>query len=314
MANKKGNVVSTLDSTTKKISKTAEKTKNAVVNRVAHIDITPEEVIKQAMQLPIAKVDRGKFLRRELKKYYSKEVIDKAIEFNPAYAGVPKWSIEKIAKDVITYETRKVSTISFAAGLPGGIAMAATVPADMAQYFAFTLRTLQELAYLFGFEEFSFEEDEVSAKTMNELMVFLGVMFGVQGANNGIRIIAHAAAEKVSKSLAQKALTQTTIYPIVKKIATKVGIRMTKQIFADGVSKVIPVVGGVACGGLTLATFRPGCNKLRKSLADTILCDPEYYKKLRNEDAQETNLEHDVIDIDENDVTTENDIDSSEAI
>ena len=37
-------------------------------------------------------------------------------------------------------------------------------------------------------------------------MIFLGVMFGVQGANAGVKKIADAAAKKVAKSLAQKTL------------------------------------------------------------------------------------------------------------
>ena len=32
---------------------------------------------------------------------------------------------------------------------------------------------------------------------------------------------------------------------------------MTKQIFAKGVSKAVPIIGGVVSGGITLATMRP---------------------------------------------------------
>ena len=35
---------------------------------------------------------------------------------------------------------------------------------------------------------------------MNQIMIFLGVMFGVQGANAGVKKIADAAAKKVAKS------------------------------------------------------------------------------------------------------------------
>lgn len=119
--------------------------------------------------------------------------------------------------------------------------MAATVPADIIQYFGFMLRTLQKLAYLYGFSDFDLNDEEVSDETMNQLLIFLGVMFGVQGANAGVKKIAEAATQKVSRSLAQRALTKGTVYPIVKKIAQPVGIRMTKQVFANGVSKVVPV-------------------------------------------------------------------------
>ena len=189
---------------------------------------------------------------------------------------------------MINYETNKVSAISFAAGVPGGFAMLATVPADLAQYFGFMIRVMQKLAYLYGFEDFEITEDEVSYETMNQIMIFLGVMFGVQGANSGVKKIAEAAAKKVSKSLAQKTLTKGIIYPIVKKIARAVGIKMTKKIFAESVSKIVPVVGGVVAGGLSYITFKPCAIKLRNSFKELPLSEPAFYKK---------NKENDIIDV-----------------
>ena len=247
---------------------------------LAKFSFSTEDVLRQAMKVPLVKVERAKFLKKELIGHYSEDVIDKAIEKNPACAGIEREKINEIAKQVINYETNKVSALSFAAGIPGGFAMAATIPADLVQYFGFTLRIMQKLAYLYGFDEFELNEDEISDEIMNQVMVFLGVMFGVQGANAGVRTIAEAATKKVSKSLAQKALTKTTVYPIVRKIAQTVGIRMTKQIFAEGVSKVVPVVGGVVSGGITYATFKPYSYKLQKSFKELNLSDPEFYKQI----------------------------------
>ena len=114
-------------------------------------------------------------------------------------------------------------------------------------------------------------------------MIFLGVMFGVQGANAGVKKIADAAAKKVAKSLAQKTLTKGTVYPIIKKIAQAVGIKMTKQIFAESVSKVVPVIGGAVTGGLSYITFKPCAKKLKNSFKDLYLCDPQYYTELRKQ-------------------------------
>ncbi|MFG6320237.1 MAG: EcsC family protein [Lachnospiraceae bacterium] len=235
------------------------------------------------MKLPIVKVNRQKFLYKELIKYYSEDVVDLAIKKNAAYAGMEKEKINEVSKQVINYETNKVSAISFAAGMPGGFAMVATVPADIAQYFAYMIRVMQKLAYLYGFEDFELNEDAISDNTMNQIMIFLGVMFGVQGANAGVKKIAEVAAKKVSKSLAQKALTKGTVYPIVKKIAQAVGIKMTKQIFAESVSKVVPVIGGAVTGGLSYITFKPCAKKLKNSFKDLYLCDPQYYEELRKQ-------------------------------
>ena len=110
------------------------------------------------------------------------------------------------------------------------------------------------------------------------MLLFMGVMFGVQGASTTLKKFAEILAKQVSKKLAQKALTKGTIYPIVKKVAISVGVRMTKQIFADGVASFIPVVGGALSGTLTYAMFKPGCMKLRKNLMSYNLCDPKYYQ------------------------------------
>lgn len=256
------------------------KAKNAVANTVNNFNA--EDIVQQAMKLPVVQVNREKFLRKELIKYYPKDVVDLAIKKNPAYVGIEKEKINEVSKQVINYETNKVSAISFAAGMPGGFAMVATVPADIVQYFAYMIRVMQKLAYLYGFEDFELNEDTISDDTMNQIMIFFGVMFGVQGANAGVKKIAEAAAKKVSRSLAQKALTKGTVYPIVKKIAQAVGIKMTKQIFAESVSKIVPVVGGAVTGGLSYITFKPCAKKLKNSFKDLYLCDPQHYKELQN--------------------------------
>lgn len=263
------------------------KAKKAVVDTVTKI--SAEDIVQQAMKLPVVNVNRERFLRKELIKYYSEDVVNLAIKKNPAYAGIEKERVNEISKQVINYETNKVSAISFVVGMPGGFAMAATVPADIAQYFAYMIRVMQKLAYLYGFEDFELSDDTISDDTMNQVMVFLGVMYGVQGANAGVKKIAEAAAKKVSKTLANKALTKGTVYPIVKKIAQVVGIKMTKQIFAESVSKVVPIIGGVVTGGLSYATFKPCAKKLKNSFKDLYLCDPQHYKELQ---------EQNIIDVD----------------
>lgn len=257
------------------------KAKNTVSNAVNNFCI--EDIVQQAIKLPVAQINREKFLHKELIRYYPEDVVDLAIKKNPAYAGIEKERISEISKQVINYETNKVSAISFVAGIPGGFAMVATVPADVAQYFAYMIRVMQKLAYLYGFEDFELNEEAISDNTMNQIMIFLGVMFGVQGANAGVKKIADAAAKKVAKSLAQKTLTKGTVYPIIKKIAQAVGIKMTKQIFAESVSKVVPVIGGAVTGGLSYITFKPCAKKLKNSFKDLYLCDPLYFKELRNQ-------------------------------
>lgn len=258
-----------------KINNTINNFKNSVEDKLKSSGITVENAIVLAIKAPGTRINREKFLKKELLGHFPDETINKAILSNPASAKIPKKFIDDVANKIISYETNKVSAISFAAGIPGGAAMIATVPADIAQYFGFMLRVMQKLAYLYGFDEFELDEKDINDDTMNQLLIFLGVMFGVQGANAGVKFIADCAAQRVIKTLPKKALMKTAFYPLIKKIATKIGIHMNKTIFARGVSKIVPVVGGVITGSITYATFKPSAIRLKKSFSALPICDPD---------------------------------------
>lgn len=266
----------------RKVTKKARRAVNdAVVDKavdsVINKYITPEEIIAQVIKLPNVKVDRAAFLQKELIRYYPEETVKTAIEHNPAYAGIDKKEINKIADQVIQNETNKVSGISFAAGLPGGFALAASIPADVIQYFAFTVKTIQEIAYLYGFDELDFADEEVDSYAMDQILIFLGAMYDVQGVDDSIKVIAEAAANKTSKALANEALTKTAIYPVVKRVAKELRSKIAKRIYVKSASKIVPVIGGAVSGGLTYATFKPNCKRLKRSLCDLELCDVGFY-------------------------------------
>jgi len=242
-----------------------------------------ETMLVEATKFPMVKIDRELFLRKELQDRYTKEIVEKAIQYNPAYAGICVEDINKIAKSCIAAETIKVTTISAAAGLPGGLAIIGTIPADLAQYFGHILRILQKLIYLYGWSDLGLDSKELNDETMNLLTLFVGVMFGVNGVVGTINKLTVQVAKQIVKKLPQKALTKGVIYPIVKKIATLLGVKMTKQIFVRGVAKVIPVLGAVISGGVTFISFKPMSEKLREYLETTELASVEYYKKMHLE-------------------------------
>ena len=194
--------------------------------------------------------------------------------------------IDKIADAVIQYERYFVSGISTALGAPGGAAMVATIPADIIQYYGYMLRAAQKLMYLYGFPQIVSEDDEtqIDSATMNLLVVAMGVMFGVAGANNAVKAMAKALGNGVEKQLMRRALTKGTIYPIVKSIAKWFGVRMTKEVFSGFFKKAIPVVGGVIGGGITYVSFKPCCERLKESLKDTKLSNANH-KETKEESA-----------------------------
>lgn len=93
-------------------------------------------------------------------------------------------------------------------------------------------------------------------------------MMGAAIANQAIRGIAKELAKQVVIRLPKQALTKTAYYPIIKQVAKWIGIKLTKDTFAKGVGKFIPLIGGIISGGVTLCTFRPGAKRLQKKLQD----------------------------------------------
>ncbi|RZU25200.1 hypothetical protein [Streptomyces sp. BK239] len=234
-------------------------------------------VLLAAAKLPGVRIDRGAYLRSALARQCSEEDIRRAIDETPAAAGITVEVLDKVANDSIRYETAKVSALSAAAGIPGILALPATIPADTAQYFGHMLRIAQKLAYLYSWPDlFSDEGDEADDATMAVLTLFFGVMFGTQSANAAVGKVAGMMAEQVAKKLPQKALTKGVIYPMVKKVAAHIGVKVTKQSFATTVSKAIPLVGAAVSGTLTFATYLPMAKRLKKHLAGLPLAEPSH--------------------------------------
>lgn len=283
-----------------KTKEVAAKSQQAILGAIdqngnGEIDI--EDVIVMGLKVPGIRIDRAAFLQKELQSKFMQEVIDDAIAHNPLHANISLEVIDKIADEVIKYERACVSGISTALGMPGGVAMVATIPADIAQYYGYMLRTTQKLMYLYGFPAIDLEEkgQTFDSETMNVLIICMGVMYGAAGANNALKAMAKALAAGVEKQLLRKALTKGTIYPIVKSVAKWFSVKMTKEVFAGFFKKAIPVVGGVIGGGITFLSFKPCCDKLKASLQNTMLSNPNY---------QPTKEDDDLIIIDE-DLTSE---------
>lgn len=222
-------------------------------------------ILKEAAKLPLVRINRNEFLQKYLQKYCSQETIKQAIEQSTLYAGIDKKTLDRIADTIISQETIKCTGSSFGLGIPGGFALIGTIPADLAQYYAFSIRVIQEIAYIYGWPDFDL--DDASGDSINYIIMFLGVMSGLGLANSTLKFVSSSLSKQAAKKLPQMALTKGILYPLVKQIAKILGKQITKEKFAKGVSKAIPIVSGFIAGGLTLAMFQPSCKRLRSQLS-----------------------------------------------
>ena len=229
---------------------------------------TWDKVMSVAMSVPGVKVNRKEFLVAALSKLCSLEQLKQISDGKRPADYLSIETIDRLADSYINSHTTKVTALSAAAGLPGGLSMAATIPADLAQYYYHVFVLSQKMAYLYGFPDLTDEDGVLTEEAKNVMTLFAGAMMGVGIANEAIQKIAENLAKEIVKRLPKYALTKTVIYPIVKQVAKWIGIKLTKDSFAKGLGKIVPILGGVISGGLTYVTFRPGAKKLKKTLHD----------------------------------------------
>ena len=225
-----------------------------------------EEIISTSIKIPGVKVDRNKLLAEFFAS--SSLGIQSILDLGPVEAGVPREELQAIANKLIIKRTSQSSLASFVAGIPGGLAMAATIPADVAQFFGMALRLAQELSYLYGAKDLFVNGEVDDERVKNQLILYCGVMFGVSGAVSGVRVLTTQIAKTAGKKIPQQALTKTFWYPIIKKIGKAIGVKITKTTIGNAAEKVIPVVGGVISGTLNFASMMPMAKRLFKTLDD----------------------------------------------
>lgn len=213
-------------------------------------------VISTAIQIPGVKVNRNAFLEEQFKDA-PPETLEAVLSVGPVEAGCSRKELRKIACRLVQKKTLLSTGASFLAGIPGGFTMAATIPADMLQFYGVALGLAQEVSYLYGAGDLWSGDILDEEKVTNQLILYCGVMLGASGAAQTIRVLSSSLAKQALKKLPQQALTKTFYYPIIKSIAKAFGTKMTKEVFAKGVSKAVPIIGGVVSGGITFATLRP---------------------------------------------------------
>ena len=181
------------------------------------------QVLQQVVKLPMVKVDREKFLVDKFSKELDRKDIATLLEKGPT-SLLTKESLDRVAKTCIKDNVLRASGTSILAGLPGGILMALTIPTDVAQFYAFSLKLAQELGYIYGFNDLWASRNELSEEAKNTLLLYLGVMLGVNGAGALLRSGGVTVAKHVMTTVPQKAVAKAGWYPILKKVMKFLGL------------------------------------------------------------------------------------------
>ena len=75
----------------------------------------------------------------------------------------------------------------------------------------------QELGYIYGYEDLWASREELSEDAQNTLLLYLGVMLGVNGTAALLRAGGITIAKQVMKTVPNKALTKNALVPYFEK-------------------------------------------------------------------------------------------------
>ncbi len=227
--------------------------------------ITLANVISAAIQIPGIRVDREAFLREQFKGTET-VALGSILASGPVAAGCDRDALRKKAEKVILGNTVISTGASFLAGLPGGWAMAVTIPTDLLQFYGAALKTAQEIAYLYGEADLWKGDAPDEERITNQLTLYIGVMLGVSGAAQAVRLTSSALAQQAAAGkLPEKVSTKAFCYPVIRTVIRFFAKTLTKTSLVKGVSKIIPVIGGVVSGGITFASLKPMGERLKET-------------------------------------------------
>jgi len=186
-------------------------------------------------KLPYTHVKRIAFLKAELRGYCNTSEMLDSLETKKPCEVVGSEIVERVARDCISRSVWRVTGLSFCAGVPGGlIGLVGGIAGDSAQYLINALRLTQQLAYLYGYDEFWDENDHL-VKGAGENVLTLPSLFGL---------------------LVGFSLTS----------GVKAGKTLSREVFFKGATKALPVLGGLVSGAVSYATYKPNAEALHRRL------------------------------------------------
>lgn len=263
------NVVSDISKTVTSAATTTADTYREAFDDIRETLPTFAEVVAQAARMPGVSVSRQAHLSKVLATRYNKAMVQAAIDTTPAKAGFSPRQLDKLARKSIGIESRRTTLISAAAGIPGGMAMAATVPADLVQFWMHLLRTLQKLSYLYGWRDLVYlDGSEPDEPKRAALVLFLAMMAGIDEADAALRQLAVLRVAGASEQQLRSALV---LEPYASRVAASASVlsqRSATRVTGQVAGKAVPIIGAVISGRMTNAGFNDMANRLHRQLRE----------------------------------------------
>ena len=225
--------------------------------------------LEKAGNIPGVRINRSKYLMQTFGKEYGNK-LEIIIREGPVGAGISPKEISRIADQAIWAESRQTMLKSAGTGVFGGPAVLAAVPADIMQFYGHVIRIIQKMMYLYGWPEDIFDSDgNIDDTTMNMLVLYMGLAFGVSTASSlAAQIIAKTAGKKLLKDVPIHVIkaffTKQAFRKVITKIIKTVGLKTVAKYTMTLPSKTVPLIGALVSGSLTAVFFIPMSMRLKK--------------------------------------------------
>ena len=205
-------------------------------------------------------VDRNEFLRKTFPKTYvacrGKDHLP-----SPAQLVVKASVLKQKAESVIRKHKFVCASISGGLGIPGGAGMAASIPADLAQFYGHLLVVAQKIGYIYGMQDLSQADDQTEYEC---LIALLYIMMG-QTLNRSLSNVLKNCTKPFVRTVFQNRGGKEVFQRVMEFAVTKIGGEMlTKKGISRVASKLIPGISAGVSFGLTWMFFDQGCNRLLK--------------------------------------------------
>lgn len=226
-----------------------------------------DSCMKAGLKLPFIKVDKEPFLRRKFAEY-SEQEINQIIETRPL-AVVPMDVIQIKAKREAWVYAWIVTLISTIVALPPeGILMWLGIVVDFLQFQLFVFIILQKLLYLYGCKSLTDENGKLNESSDWILLLISTVMIGKHQLVRMAKTAAGVAVKQAIQRFAVRMLTKLVVFNLLRQFAKWFGIVLTKDMIADSMEVIVPIICAIISGLISLWLFMPMTNRLRRHLSN----------------------------------------------
>lgn len=210
--------------------------------------------IGSALTVPFVRADRTTFLTQE---FANHPQLSDILTHGPQTV-LSAAQLREHAHTIVARNAKGTSALALATGLAAHpLLMVPAGSADLAQYFAYTIRMAQHIAYLYGDSDLHLPDTPVDDFSTLRLTAYLGAMYNIPGSLELMATASPRIGMFVGQHVALHAVRTSAWYPLMKQVATQLCTLLAKHAATTTATKSFPLIGGLASCAVTWMSFKP---------------------------------------------------------